>query len=172
VVDVSVPTSGGGSDDMTKGVLDGSVTEFVIPEGITKIRGYAFNFCTELIKVSVPSSVQIFDAFSFANCVNLQIINIPYGVTTISADVFHYCNKLLSLTIPASVTTIGTSALNTGSTTNKATFRFEGTTPPSIESSTFYASYLDKIEVPMSAVDVYKTTTNWSKFADYIVGYE
>ena len=44
-------------------------------------------------------------------------------------------------------------------------------TPPSIQANTFYAFYLQEIRVPASAVETYKSATNWSAFADYIVGY-
>lgn len=42
------------------------------------------------------------------------------------------------------------------------------TTPPTIQSDTFYANYLNKIIVPKGTGDAYKSATNWSAYADYI----
>lgn len=90
------------------------------------------------------------------------------GATKIRNFAFCYCSSLASITIPNSVTSIGSPALRIGSSTNKATITMLPTTPPTIQSSTFYASYLEKIIVPAGTGATYKAATNWSNFADYI----
>jgi hypothetical protein len=93
-------------------------------------------------------------------------------VTTIESTVFRHCSKITYLFIPSSVTTMyGSYTLGIGSVTEKAVIRFESTTPPSIETTTMQKETIERIEVPMVAVDTYKTATNWSNFADLIVGY-
>ena len=186
--------SGGSSDEVLKGLIERSLTEIVIPEGTTEIGKYAFDnyhnlesvvipnsvtnigtnafyYCTQLKNIVLPNSITTISGSVFSFCTLLTNIEIPNSVTGIGVNAFKGCTSLTKLTIPNNVTVIAASALQIGSSTNKATIRFEGTTPPSIQSSTFNASYLDKIEVPASAVDTYKTATNWSNFADYIVGY-
>lgn len=142
-------SGGGSSDELVKQLIDGTITEIVIPEGTTKIYHYGF--------------------YGFAN---LTKVIIPNGVKTIGREAFYYCTNLTNLIIPASVTDISVYALRCGSSSNKVTFRFEGTTPPKIQSGTFSAlGDIEKIEVPMLAVDTYKTTTNWANYAEKIVGY-
>lgn len=82
---------------------------------------------------------------------------------------FMNCTNLNVLKIPSSVTTIKSYALQIGSSSNKATIIFEGTTPPSIQSNTFNTSYLNKIIVPKGTSDTFKAATNWSSFASYII---
>jgi hypothetical protein len=90
------------------------------------------------------------------------------GVTKIGDYVFRQCLNLTSIIIPDSVTQIGGYALRIGSTTNKGTITFLGTTPPSIRSDTFVFSQLEKIIVPKGCGEAYKAATNWAKYADYI----
>lgn len=90
------------------------------------------------------------------------------GATIIGHGAFYDCSGLTNITIPNSVTSIGGYALQIGSETNKATITFLGETPPTIESDTFNASYLNKIIVPAGCGETYKAATNWSTFADYI----
>ena len=50
--------------------------------------------------------------------------------------------------------------------------RVEATTPPTLGSADAIPTATTQIQVPMASVEAYKTATNWSNFADIIVGYE
>lgn len=52
------------------------VTDLVIPDGVTRIEKYAFNFCTCLISVTVPNSVESIGSHAFYRCINLTSINV------------------------------------------------------------------------------------------------
>ena len=103
------------------------IKEIVIPEGVTEISYDAFNGCTKLTNVTLPStlislkgrvfkgcteltSVQIPEGLEtldgFTDCTKLQSINIPATVTTISSGAFDNCTSLKSIVIPESVTTV------------------------------------------------------------------
>ena len=174
-----------------KGIIDGSITEFVIPEGVTAIRDHAFSYCSHLMSVTIPNSVTkigdraFYDCrnlasvtipdsvtkiamYTFGECSSLTSITIPNSVTSIASYAFYGCDSLTSITIPDSVKSIGHQALYYGSTTNKVTFVFNSTTPPTIQSTTFNTSYLSKIIVPAGCSSAYKAATNWSSFASYI----
>ena len=201
-------------DDSLKGIIDGSITELVIPEGTTVIRNYAFYGCSRLKSATIPDSVTSIGNSAFLGCSSLTNVTIPYSVTSIGNSAFSgcssltnvtipdsvtsigqsafyncssltnvtipdivtsigdyafkYCSSLTSITIPDSVTRIGRQSLYCGSSTKKATFIFNSTTPPTIQSDSFNASYINKIIVPAGCSDAYKAATNWSSFASYI----
>ena len=49
--------------------------------------------------------------------------------------------------------------------------RIEATTPPTLSNTNAISTATTEIQVPMASVDAYKTATNWTNFADIIVGY-
>lgn len=132
---------------------------------VTSLGDGAF-LATALTSVSMPNVTSI-GKFVFEECPSLTSVSMP-KVETIGEYAFNIIKALTSLTIPSTCTSIGGYALCCGSSTNKCTFTFEGTTPPSIQSNTFNASYINKIIVPKGCGETYKTATNWSRFADYI----
>ena len=144
------------------------LTSITIPNSITSIKGYTFQSCTSLTNITIPSAVTSIEGYAFHSCSSLTSITIPNSVTSIGDSTFGSCTSLTNITIPNSVTRIDSSALRIGSSTNKATITMLPTTPPTIQSSTFNASYLQKIIVPAGTGATYKAATNWSNFADYI----
>ena len=169
------------------------LTSLKIPNTVTEIRPYSVQNCRRLKEITIPNSITFIGQNAFASCTSLTSITIPNSVTSIETGIFQSCGltsvifegpcqlttiksymfdnctSLGDITIPSSVTSISDYALQIGTSTNKATITFLGTTPPSIYSNTFNASYLNKIIVPKGYGEVYKSATNWSNFADYIV---
>ena len=145
-----------------------SLTSVMIGSSITSIGGSAFASCSSLTSITIPNKVISISNDAFNGCRSLTSVTIGNSVTNIGSSAFAGCSSLTSITIPDSVTSIAYSALRIGSATNKATIAFKSTSPPSIQSSTFNADYLNKIIVPAGTGDTYKAATNWSAFADYI----
>ena len=132
---------------------------------VTSVANGAFGTCTSLTSISMPNVTSIGNTFQY--CSALTSVSMP-KVASIGQNAFYSCTALTSLTIPSTCTSIGFSALQCGSSTNKCTFTFEGTTPPSIQTTTFDKSNLNKIIVPVGCGNTYKTATNWTNFASYI----
>ena len=91
--------------------LDGDVgnhnrklEKVIIPEGITKINGFAY--CYGLKSITIPSSVKEIGSNAFKDCIELENIVLPEGLSTIGYDAFYNCVKLKSIVIPSSVARI------------------------------------------------------------------
>lgn len=145
-----------------------SLTGITIPNSVTSIGDGAFGFCRSLTSITIPDSVTSIGTNMCYSCISLESITLPNSITSIKSSAFYNCSSLTSVTIGNGVTSIGTSALQIGSSTNKATITMISTTPPTITTSTFNTSYLNKIIVPKGTGSTYKSATNWSAFASYI----
>ena len=150
---------------------DAGIFHLVVEEGVTSIGDYAFNNCTGLLDVSLPStlvrigkgafnecywmtdcyipgSVQEIDEWAFCGCNVLSSVNLPFGLTQISARAFSNCYALTQVFIPYSVTKIGNYAFN-GCTGLTEIDIPNGVT--TIEYNAFaYCENLKKIELPKS----------------------
>ena len=75
--------------------------------GVTSIGGWAFEGCSGLTSVTIPSSVTSIGSYAFRDCSGLTSITIPDSVTSIGSYAFRDCSRLTSITIPNRVTFIG-----------------------------------------------------------------
>ena len=146
-----------------------SLKYVTLHEGLSKISYYMFGNCSSLENIVIPRSITAIEEYAFYQCNNLKNVIINEGVTNIKDYVFQNCTNLINITIPNSVTRIGYASLQTGSEENKTTFVFTSATPPTITYNTFNKNYLKYIVVPTENLQTYKTQTNWSTLADYIV---
>ena len=111
-------------DDDTVAIkdCDENATSITVP---SKIAGYpvteiygsiasgaAFEDCTKLESVTLPSSVEEIGCNAFYNCTSLKSITIPKKVKEIQYNTFQNCTSLTNVTIPESVTEIQSDAFN------------------------------------------------------------
>ena len=73
---------------------------------VTSIDPDAFNGCSELRRIVIPSNVEEIGLRSFKGCQNITSINIPDNVKTIGYQAFMDCTELSSLVLPNSMTKI------------------------------------------------------------------
>ena len=64
-------------------------TSIKLKEGTVSISGYAFNNCTGLKSIEIPSSVRKIGYGAFNGCTNLSSIKLPSSLVQIHADIFN-----------------------------------------------------------------------------------
>jgi len=98
------------------GTLSGSIvipsTIFYTTNGKTyNVKGLnngAFQNCTRITSISLPTSLTSIGSSAFYHCDILETLTIPDTVTTMdTVTAFYFCGKLKSVSLPISLTTIG-----------------------------------------------------------------
>ena len=148
-----------------------SLSSITIPDSVTSIGQYAFASCYSLSSITIPNSVTSIGQSTFSGCSSLVSITIPDGITSIASRAFNNCYSLTSITIPNGVTSIGSSAFY--NCYSVAFYDFSNyTSVPTLSNTNAFASIAAdcQIRVPASLVDAWKAATNWSTYANYIVG--
>ena len=112
---------------------------------VTYIGDYSFFHCTHVTSVTLPNSVTDIGMGAFMDCSLLTTVIIGNSVKSIRDFAFQYCNNLNSITC------IAESVPRTQSTAFKNA---------AIENATLY--------VPVSSVDIYKTSDPWCNFKTII----
>lgn len=170
------------------------LTNVSIPNSVTSIGTQAFYGCTSLTSITIPDGVTEIGSSAFRNCDSLQAFygkyasedskllikdgivigfapsnttacNVPEGISSFTISII--TKSLESLTLPSSIVsfdcTISSISINN--------LYCKATTPPTLDTRLSGVSFT-KIYVPMDSVDAYKSATNWSSYADVIVGYD
>ena len=147
--------------------------------GLTSIGYSAFENCSGLTSVEIPTSVTSIGSSAFENCSGLTSVEIPASVTSIGSSAFDECSGLTSVTfeegsqlesigryafmgcsgltsveIPAGVTSIGSSAFDECSGLTSVTFE-EGSQLESIGRYAFMGcSGLTSVEIPAGVTSI------------------
>ena len=127
--------------NLTTVTFDGTPT-------LTSIGALAFDGCTKLESITLPSGVTRIDNAAFNGCIGLTTINIPASVTDIYGSAFYGCINLASISFAANTplksTNIGSNAFY--ECTNLKTLKISGTGAiPSYENNQPWISIKDQI---------------------------
>ena len=159
------------STDNRNYVYQNSVRKIEIGNGVTSIGQYAFSQCGSLASITMPNSVTSIGQSAFYQCYSLASITMPDGVTSIEQSAFAYCYSLASITMPDGVTSIGRQSFSSCYCVAFYDFTAYTTVPTLAHTNAFNGISADcKIRVPVALVDKWKAATNWSTYADHIVG--
>ncbi|MCD7714621.1 MAG: leucine-rich repeat domain-containing protein [Prevotella sp.] len=129
------------------------ITSVEIPSSITCIRDSAFVGCSGLATVTFveTSGLTTIENKAFYNCSSLSSITIPTSVTGLGDYAFYGCSKLASITVPSSVTSIGSYTFYNCSSLTSITIPDNVT---SIGSNAFYGCGFTSITLPSTVTSI------------------
>ena len=141
-----------------------ALTSVTIPNSVTEIGDYAFEYCRALTSVTIPNSVTEIGDYTFEDCSALTSVTIPNSVTKIRNLAFAGCSALTSVTIPNSVTEIGDRAFS--DCINITQISSEAVVPPTcgINALNDINKSKCKLIVPKNSLDAYKQAYQWEDF--------
>ena len=146
------------------------ITDLIIPEGVSSIGNYAFEYCSSLTSVTLPEGVSSIGNYAFCDCSSLTSVTLPEGITSIGNNAFYYCNSLTSVTIPKSVTNIGNGAFY--EIWDIRDVYSNNPTPPAVNASdNIFNENVESdatLHVPAGCKDKYRTAIYWRYFANIV----
>lgn len=116
-----------------------------LPDGLTRLDGYAFADCAKLASIVLPDSLEAVGANLFNGCEGLTAVILPKKLTEIPERMCEQCTALKEITLPDSARSIGESAFFHCSALERVTL------PRSLEvigANAFYGAGISEIELP------------------------
>lgn len=140
----------------------------IIPDSVTSIGNRPFSE-TKITSIIIGSGVTTWGSYA---CYNIQsLVSATVNSKTLGTSLFQANHSLSKVILGENVTTLGAYAFRECDGLTELICLAE--TPPVLENSVFINASGDFIiKVPANSVEAYKTSTNWSARADYIIAYE
>lgn len=122
-----------------------SISNFVIPNGVTSIGMNALGMCNGLTSVNLPN-LEIIGDNAFINCTNLTYVNISSSITSLGKSSFSGCTSLELAEISTNINSTDYPFYNVGSEMTKTDFLIkEGVTEIS---KLVNSNYIGDISLP------------------------
>ena len=158
-----------------------------LPEGVKKVKGNAFNKCSNLRKLKanvsiIGGGISIIDdpttlsqltfvgegkvsEDSYKNYENLVILKFGDGITEIGEDAFKRCKSLVSVSFGAKLRSIGEDAFSK-CISLRDVYCYNEIPPLSKDADQFNVKTYSEavLHVPAGAVSAYQIHTPWSRF--------
>lgn len=139
-------------DDVLVSIAPAGLSEYSIPDGVTRVGALLFLMCDDLMSITIPNSVTSIGYAAFMGT-NIQSVTIPEGVTEVDDSAFAGCQSLMSVYC-------------------------KPITPPTADIPDQFSSWNGflnnasgrKIYVPTESEAAYKSASGWNEFADDIIG--
>ena len=88
--------------------LLGKCKKFSIPEDLTRIGEYSFEYCDTFPLTSLPDTIINIEKYAFRDCTELHLSHLPKNLTKINDSTFSTCTELALKSLPDGITSIGT----------------------------------------------------------------
>lgn len=137
-----------------------------IPSTVTSIGQSAFSDCGGLSTVEGLDFVTNIEQYAFCRT-HISTLVFSNRLTTIGEQIFENNRYLTNITIPSSVTSIGKETFE--GCVNLQHVYMERSTPPTLGTNAFKNAHSSMtIYVPCGALSTYKSATNWKTFSTKI----
>ena len=147
------------------------VTDFVFPEGTTKIPNQLFYKCKTIKSVTLPDGFKTIGSHAFYGCTSLSSINFPDSLTTIGGSSFYGCTSLTGTIIfPDTLTGIGSDAFKDCDSSLKFAIRYssyENLTSMSGKQYLGNFTVIDDEGEPVTEIVIPEGTTSIKSYAFY-----
>lgn len=177
----------------TEVFYNSGITYITIPPAVTKITGDMFDNCTCLKNISLPINVATIDANAFRDCwgleriiikhvtnpgdyaffenYNLKKISFNSEVSYISNYICRMCTSLVEAEFLGNVKTFYDGALQYCYSLKKLDLS-HCTAVPSLQTTNVFTELPSDLQilVPAALADEWKKATNWTVYADNIIG--
>lgn len=77
-----------------------ALKKIVLNEGTKKVCRGAFQHCTKIKEIELPSSIETLESMVFWGCTGLEKVTIPSGVKVLGSNIFCGCRKLKEVHLP------------------------------------------------------------------------
>ena len=145
----------------------------VISNNISGTLSRTFQDCRSLLILSIPFGVTVISSYFCSGCYTIQTVTIPSSVNSFDNSYYQFrdCSSLSNIKIPSSITTITTNVFL--GCYGMAYYDFSDYT--SVPTLTYTDAFTGipsdcKILVPSALLNKWKSATNWSTYAKYMVG--
>ena len=101
-----------------------SLTNMVIPDGVTVFGNQVFAQCTSLVTATLGKGITRIPPGTFEGCSSLRSVTLKGNITEIASNAFYGCSALTNIVLPSTVTNIGPNAF--GGCTNLASIEVKG----------------------------------------------
>lgn len=147
----------------------GSLRGISLPVGLKELRSSLFT-TSNLERVIVRHVTSVEDTV-FMNAKNIKKIKFNEKVTSIKNNLFYGCSSLVEVTFPGDVTEMLSNAFYGCGSLKKIDFTHCTSVPTLKTTSAFNSCPSDlQILVPAALADEWKAATNWTTYANNIIG--
>jgi hypothetical protein len=80
-----------------------AITSVVLPDTVIRIDDRAFQFCSQLSRVTLSKNLTTISQLSFSNCTSLIDITLPDSLEIIGDNAFENCTSLKHINIPSNI---------------------------------------------------------------------
>lgn len=133
-----------------------TIEKVILPDNLVTIGDRAFENCTALSEVNIPSKVEEIPLYGFSGCSSLKKLIIPENIIIIAPGAFSDCTGLIEIELPSKLEDIGDAAFNNCSSLKKIDI------PATVESIGFGAfidcALIEEIKVPEGIKKIYFET--------------
>lgn len=146
-----------------------SILALEVKEGVTNIGSYTCRNCTNLTSVKIANSVNTIGRLAFYNCSKLNSVTIPEGVSNIDFRAFGNCGSLTKVYLPSSLKSMNDDVFGNSHLTT--VYCSAKTVPTIVDESIGNFNAISEnatLYVPASAIEDYRSTAPWNKFANIL----